>query len=77
MFFIYKVLWLGMDDCHVTWEQEEHIPKQIVKEFEKSTMVVVNEISRHTMGQTSRILDVTSNDKAKSESKRSKKDSYN
>lgn len=63
-----------MDDCHVTWEQEKDIPKEVLKEFEESVTVAVNEISRQSMGQTSNILNVTSNDGAEPDPKRSKKE---
>lgn len=48
-----------MDDCHFTWEQEKDVPTHIIKEYEESTIVTVNEISRESMGQSSRILNVT------------------
>ena len=64
-----KVLWLGMDDCHFTWEQEKDVPTHIIKENEESATVAVNEISRKSMGQSSSILNVTSNDRTDPESK--------
>ena len=67
-----KVLWLGMDDCHFTWEHEKDVPTEIIKEYEESATVAVNEVSRQTMGQSSSILNVTSNDWTDPKSKQPK-----
>ena len=72
--FLFKpqVLWLGMDDCHFTWEQEKDVPTHIIKEYEEKAIVAVNEISRRSMGQSSSILNVTLNERTDPESKRPK-----
>ena len=42
--FLFKpqVLWLGMDDCRFTWEQEKDVPTHIIKEYEEKAIIAVN-----------------------------------
>lgn len=58
-----KVLWLGMDNCHTSWEQEEAIPAMVLKEFEMQTLVNVNEISSDSISHTLHTLNVTTKEK--------------
>lgn len=70
----YKVLWLGVEDCYATWELEKHIPSQLIKEFEESALLEIDEISSKSVGQTSKILNITRSDNAKHQLKKSKID---
>ena len=55
----YQVLWLGNEDCRVSWEKEDAIPKSVLKEFEEDVLVEVQKLSTEKMGQTSHILSVS------------------
>ena len=63
----YKVLWLGMDDCHTSWEQEEVIPTAVLKEFEMQTSVNINEICSDNIGHTLHTLSITAKEKLQPE----------
>lgn len=62
-----KVLWLGMDNCHTSWEQEEAIPAAVLKEFEMQTSVNFHEICSDNIGHTLHTLNVTPKEKSQSE----------
>ena len=63
-----------MEDCYATWELEKDIPSQLIKEFEESALLEIDEISSKSMGQTSKILNITRSDSAKHQPKKSKID---
>lgn len=52
-----------MEDCKVTWEKEEAIPKSILEEYEADVLVDVQQLSTKSMGHTSHTLSVTTREK--------------
>ena len=50
---ITQVLWLGIDSCHASWEKEENIPVDVIKEFEEQATLQINAISMPQFGKTS------------------------
>jgi len=53
-------LWLGNEECEVTWESEDVIPKCVLQEFEDDTLIEVQKLSTEKIGQTSHTLSVKS-----------------
>ena len=47
----HKVLWLGKEQCAVTWEPAENIPSVIVDEFERGTVIQVKDEITPGIGQ--------------------------
>lgn len=76
VFTFLQVLWLGVDDCHATWELEKDIPANLIKEFEESTAVDVETIAMRSLGQTSNILNVIKHDSTKPQIKKCKMDRH-
>ena len=62
-----KVLWLGMDDCYTSWEQEEAIPAAVLREFEAQISVNVNETCCDNIGHTLHTLGITTKEKLQPE----------
>ena len=58
-----QVLWLGDEDCHVSWEKEELIPKDVLEEYKSDSLVQVEQLSTEGIGQTSHTLCVSSTEK--------------
>ena len=69
-----QVLWLGMDDCHVTWEREEDIPREIIHEYETQVNTCVIEMCTEHVGQTCYTLNVSSQQEVEPAIKRPKCD---
>lgn len=55
-------MWLGNEECHVTWEREDTIPKNVLQEFEGGVVVEVQEVSAKKIGQTSCTLFVNTHE---------------
>ena len=49
--FTFKVLWLGKEDCSVTWEKSENLPPQVIDEFEHGGKTCVEDHTSSRMGQ--------------------------
>lgn len=56
-----QVVWVGKENCAVTWEPEEKIPQKIVEEFEGNIKTTVADYVTSRVGQLSHTL-VTSHD---------------
>lgn len=56
-----QVVWVGKENCAVTWEPEEKIPQKIVEEFEGNIKTTVADCVTSRVGQFSHTL-VTSSD---------------
>ena len=41
--YLLKVLWLGLEECSVTWEKASDIPSEVVLEFESGSKAVVTD----------------------------------
>ena len=51
-----QVLWLGLDDCFATWEDENDLPQGVVEEFEtKENIATVDKVCQST-GQNHHVL---------------------
>lgn len=46
-----KVLWLGLEECNVTWEKASDLPSEVVLEFESGNKVFVTDNTVGRMGQ--------------------------
>ena len=54
-----KVLWLGKENCDVTWEPAENVPMRVISEFEKGAHPTVKEsITVSGMGQRMHTLTI-------------------
>ena len=54
-----QVVWVGKEDCSVTWEPEDKIPLKIIEEFEgknKTIVAIVADCVTSTVGQLSHTL---------------------
>lgn len=67
-------MWLGVEACHATWEQEENIPEKVVKEFEEQTTLKTNALSMALHGKTLCTLTVDSKQDLEPASKVNKSD---
>ena len=68
-------MWLGDEDCHVSWEKEELIPKKVLEEYKSDSLVQVQQHSTEGIRQTSHTLCVSVIEKdLQPESKRQKCD---
>lgn len=68
-------MWLGDEDCHVSWKKEELIPKAVIEEYKSDSLVQVQQLSTDSIGQTSHTLCVTTKEKdVTPENKRHKSD---
>ena len=56
-----QVVWVGKENCSVTWEPEEKIPQKIVEEFEENIKTTVADCVTSRVGQLSHTL-ITSHD---------------
>lgn len=65
-----------MEDCYATWELENDIPANLIKEFEESTALEVETISTRSMGQICNILNVIKDDSIKPHIKKCKMDRH-
>lgn len=54
---------MGDEDCHVSWEKEELIPKDVLEEYKSDNLVQVQQLSTEGIGQTSHTLCVRSTEK--------------
>lgn len=52
------MLWLGQEECNVTWEKAEDLPSQVIREFEQGDKAVVSDYTMSKMGQTVHTLAV-------------------
>lgn len=52
-----------MEDCKVTWEKEDTIPKNIVEEYESQVLVDVQQLTTENMSNTLHTLYVTTREK--------------
>jgi hypothetical protein len=43
-------LWLGREDCYVTWEAAESLPKAIIEEYERGIRPTVTDCTTETSG---------------------------
>ena len=67
-------MWLGKEECNVTWENESAIPRSVLQEFEDDSLVEVK-VSTEKIGQISHMLCVHATDsKARPQNKRMKTD---
>ena len=46
------MLWLGLEECKVTWEKKEDVPPRVIEEFERGNNTVVIDSTAAKMGQT-------------------------
>lgn len=68
-------MWLGKEECNVTWENENAIPQSVLQEFEDDSLVEVEKLSTERIGQTSHTLCVNASDnKARLQRKKIKRD---
>ena len=57
---VLQVLWLGKEECKVTWEPEENVPPSIVKEFKQGLLsFATEEVHSSGLGQTMHTLTVS------------------
>ena len=62
-------MWLGEELCEATWESEESIPQEIIREFEQGVASSVTDLTVPSgMGQTVHTLTVSAQNKSKSKS---------
>ena len=51
---------MGREQCEVTWEQAENVPRAVVEEFERGAVSsVTDEVASSGMGQKVHILTVS------------------
>ena len=56
---ILQVLWLGQEECKVTWEPKEKVPPSLIEEFKAGAVMVAAETSATSgIGQTMHTLSV-------------------
>lgn len=52
-----QVLWLGKEQCAVTWEPAANVPSAVVDEFEKGILITVSDdVSSTGIGQETHTL---------------------
>jgi len=56
--FSCQVLWLGKEECDVSWVKEDEIPQSVLEEFESNYLVEIEQLSVEKIGQTSHTLSV-------------------
>ena len=56
--YLLKVLWLGLEECSVTWEKASDIPSEVVLEFESGSKAVVTDNTVCRMGQSVHTLTI-------------------
>ena len=55
-----QVLWLGKEECKVTWEPEENIPPSVIDEFKQGLLsFATEEVHSSGLGQTMHTLTVS------------------
>lgn len=55
-----QVLWLGREQCSMTWEPASNVPTEIIREYEKGMISKVTDtVSSTGIGQTVHTLSVT------------------
>ena len=68
-------MWLGKEECNVTWENESAIVRSVLREFEDDSSVEVEKASTEKIGQMSHMLCVHATDsKARPQNKTMKTD---
>ena len=68
-------MWLGKEECNVTWENESAILRSVLQEFEDDSSVEVEKVSTEKIGQMSHMLCVHATDsKARPQNKKMKTD---
>ena len=68
-------MWLGKEECNVTWENESTILRSVLQEFEDYSSVEVEKVSTEKIGQMSHMLCVHATDsKARPLNKKMKTD---
>ena len=40
------MLWLGKEECKVTWEPEENVPASVIEEFKEGISLFFTEVVR-------------------------------
>ena len=51
-------MWLGKEECNVTWENESATPRSALQEFEDDSSVEEEKLSTEKIGQMSHMLSV-------------------
>ena len=65
-------MWLGKEECNVTWENESVIPRSVLQEFEDDSSVEVEKVSTEKIGQMSYMLSVHPTDSKEGKPKNKK-----
>ena len=54
------MLWLGKEECKVTWEPEENVPASVIEEFKQGLLSFATEVVHSSgLGQTMHTLTVS------------------